>query len=47
MWVADERKEEYEAAGHRLVVSPSIAKEPTEEPEVAVKKVAKKKTTKK
>lgn len=48
MWVADERKEEYERAGHRLALNPSA--EPTEvlvdEPE-EVKEAPKKATTKK
>lgn len=46
MWVADERKEEYEAAGHKLAASPVVAKEPTVEKK-PVKKVASKKTAKK
>ncbi len=32
MWVADEREEEYRAAGHHPVALPSEAIEPTEEP---------------
>ena len=45
MWVADERKEEYMAAGHQLAASPSVATMPTEEPKKATtKKVAAKKT---
>lgn len=48
MWVADERKEEYIRAGHRLALNPSA--EPTEvlvdEPE-EVKEAPKKATTKK
>lgn len=32
MWVADERVEEYRAAGHHPVALPSEAIEPTEEP---------------
>ncbi len=33
MWVADERKDEYLAAGHKLAASP-IAKKPIEEAKV-------------
>ena len=33
MWVADERKDEYLAAGHKLAASP-VAKKPIEEPKV-------------
>lgn len=49
MWVADERVEEYKAAGHQLAAIPSKATEPTEEPVKPVKKTVKKttKTTKK
>lgn len=32
MWVADDRIEEYKAAGHKPAVS--VAEEPTEEPEI-------------
>ena len=46
MWVADERKEEYLAAGHKLAAELS-AKPAEREPEVAPKKVAAKKATKK
>ncbi|MBQ1573061.1 MAG: hypothetical protein IIZ78_18170 [Clostridiales bacterium] len=46
MWVADERKEEYLAAGHKLAAELS-AKPAEKEPEVAPKKVAAKKATKK
>lgn len=45
MWVADERKDEYLAAGHKLAAEIS-AKEPIEEAkvkEVRVKKTSKKK----
>ena len=31
-WVADERVEEYKAAGHKLAASPSAAQKPIEEP---------------
>ena len=43
MWVADERTEEYKAAGHKLAASSSEAIIPDEEPE----KPKKKRTTKK
>lgn len=43
MWVADERVEEYKAAGHKLAALPSTAKEPTKSP---VKKTVKKSTKK-
>ncbi len=33
MWVADERKDEYLAAGHKLAASP-VAIKPIEEPKV-------------
>lgn len=47
MWVADERKDEYLAAGHRLAAEPS-AKKPVEEEKVEeVKEVKPKKTPKK
>lgn len=49
MWVADERQDEYIAAGHRLAAAP--VSEPTEvvdeEPKKVVKKTTKKATTKK
>ena len=45
MWVADERTEEYLAAGHKPVAIPSVAKTPTEESEEDVKVI--KTTTKK
>lgn len=32
MWVADDRVEEYKAAGHRLAATPLRAAVPTEEP---------------
>lgn len=46
-WVADERVEEYKAAGHKLAASPSTAQKPIEEPieetqEEKPKKAAKK-----
>ena len=41
MWVADERVEEYKAAGHRLAAISSNATEPAKEP---VKKTVKKTT---
>lgn len=47
-WVADERVEEYKAAGHKLAASPSATQKPIEEPieeeaqEEKPKKVAKK-----
>ena len=45
MWVADERVEEYKAAGHKLAAEPSAATMPIEEPKKATtKKVATKKT---
>jgi len=44
MWVADERKDEYLAAGHKLAAEIS-AKEPIEE--AKVKEVRTKKTSKK
>lgn len=45
MWVADERVEEYKAAGHKLAAEPSATTMPTEEPKKAsTKKVATKKT---
>ena len=50
MWVADERVEEYKAAGHKLAASFSKATEPAEEPvKEPVKKTVKKivKATKK
>ena len=31
-WVADERVEEYKAAGHKLAASPSAVQKPKEEP---------------
>lgn len=43
MWVADERVEEYKAAGHRPVATSSAATMPTEEPKKVVKKTATKK----
>lgn len=43
MWVADERVEEYKAAGHKLAASPSAATMPTEEPKKITKKTATKK----
>lgn len=46
MWVADERVEEYEAAGHQLVAPSSKATEPAEEPVKPVKKTVKKATKK-
>lgn len=51
MWVADERIEEYKAAGHSLVAdTPSVAIEPTvvvEPKKIATKATTKKATTKK
>lgn len=44
MWVADERVEEYKAAGHKPVAVSSAATMPTEEPKKAT---SKKGTTKK
>ena len=44
MWVADERVEEYKAAGHRPAALPSKAIEPAEEPVEKVKKTVKKTT---
>ncbi len=41
MWVADERAEEYKAAGHQPVASPSAATKPADE------KPKKKRTVKK
>lgn len=46
MWVADERAEEYKAAGHIPVAVPSVAKEPVEEKK-PVKRATKKATSKK
>lgn len=56
-WVADERVEEYKAAGHKLAASPSTAQKPIEEPieeeaqeekpQKAVKKVVKRTVKKK
>lgn len=44
MWVADERVEEYKAAGHKLAAEPSAATMPTEKPKKApTKKTATKK----
>ena len=40
MWVADERKDEYLAAGHKLAAEPR-AKEPVKEVKDAVKEVKK------
>lgn len=45
MWVADERVEEYKAAGHTLAAFSSKAIEPAEEP-VEKKKTVKKATKK-
>lgn len=47
MLVADERVEEYKAAGHKLAASPSAVITPAEEPEKEVKKAVKKTATKK
>ena len=46
MWVADERVEEYKAAGHTLAAASSKATEPAEKPvdEKPVKKLVKKTT---
>lgn len=46
MWVADERVEEYKAAGHELAAASSKATEPAEEPvdEKPIKKPVKKTT---
>ena len=41
MWVADDRVEEYKAAGHKLAAIPSEAAKPIKEP---VKKTVKKTT---
>ena len=38
MWIAEERKEEYLAAGHKLAAEPA----PTEEPKKRTKKEVKK-----
>lgn len=46
MWVADERKEEYLAAGHKLAAEP-CAKEPVKEPEVEEVKPKARKASKK
>lgn len=46
MWVADERKDEYLAAGHKLAAELS-AKPTDKEPEIAPKKAAAKKATRK
>lgn len=45
MWVADERQDEYIAAGHRLAADP--VSKPTEVVDEEPKKVVKKTTTKK
>lgn len=44
MWVADERVEEYKAAGHKSAAFSSKAIEPTAEP--VVEKIQEKKTVK-
>lgn len=51
-WVADERAEEYKAAGHKLAASPSATQKPIKEEPVEAKEEAKeekpvKKTVKK
>ena len=51
-WVADERVEEYKAAGHKLAASPSAAQKPIKKEPVEAKEEAKeekpvKKTVKK
>ena len=46
MWVADERKDEYLEAGHRLAsscVKPTVKEEPEEETVVKPKRTRKKK----
>lgn len=35
MWVADDRVEEYTAAGHKLAAAASITKKPENKPEIA------------
>ena len=40
MWVADDRVEEYKAAGHKLAAPPE-AEKPAEEPEVKKKRTRK------
>lgn len=48
MWVAEDRVEEYKAAGHKLAADPVPAKaEPKEEPKAEPKKTAVKKVVKK
>lgn len=47
MWVADERVEEYKAAGHKLAAISSKAAEPTKEPVEKVAKPTVKETVKK
>ena len=43
MWVAEDRVEEYKAAGHRLVASaPKPVYAPAEQPKIAAKKKTKK-----
>jgi hypothetical protein len=40
-WVADERVEEYKAAGHKLAASPSATQKPIKEEPVEAKEEAK------
>lgn len=40
-WVADEKAEEYKAAGHKLAASPSAIQKPIKEEPVEVKEEAK------
>lgn len=46
-WVADERVEEYKAAGHKLAASPSATQKPKEEPVEAKEEAKEEKPIKK